>query len=157
MRILHLTTEFPPIIYGGLGTAVGGLVAASARAGIDVAVLLVGAGTWPAYSSAAESIHAPAVSPLGNRDVLVHPTNHFDAVAEAVRFVEWWKPDIVHVHVFWLAHVANAIRVQTGTPLVYTVHSLDRAEYELGQGPLECLTQWNIQSDLIRTADRVVA
>src|SRR6516165_11678547 len=26
MRILHLTTEFPPVIYGGLGTAVGGLV-----------------------------------------------------------------------------------------------------------------------------------
>jgi hypothetical protein len=23
MRILHLTTEFPPVIYGGLGTAVG--------------------------------------------------------------------------------------------------------------------------------------
>ena len=28
MRVLHLTTEFPPIIYGGLGTATAGLVAA---------------------------------------------------------------------------------------------------------------------------------
>lgn len=37
MRVLHLTTEFPPVIYGGLGTAVGGLVAASARTGIEVA------------------------------------------------------------------------------------------------------------------------
>ena len=41
MRILHLTTEFPPVIYGGLGTAVGGWVTASARAGISVAVQLV--------------------------------------------------------------------------------------------------------------------
>src|SRR3954451_643794 len=41
MRILHLTTEFPPVIYGGLGTAVGGWVNASARAGISVAVQLV--------------------------------------------------------------------------------------------------------------------
>src|SRR4051812_50189562 len=41
MRILHLTTEFPPVIYGGLGTAVGGWVTATARAGISVAVQLV--------------------------------------------------------------------------------------------------------------------
>src|SRR5829696_8482640 len=40
-RILHLTTEYPPVIYGGLGTAVGGWVNASARAGIQVAVQLV--------------------------------------------------------------------------------------------------------------------
>ena len=41
MRVLHLTTEFPPVIYGGLGTAVGGWVTATARAGISVAVQLV--------------------------------------------------------------------------------------------------------------------
>ena len=42
MRILHLTTEFPPVIFGGLGTAVGGLVKASATAGITTGVLLFG-------------------------------------------------------------------------------------------------------------------
>ena len=42
MRVLHLTTEFPPVIWGGLGTAVGGLVLASARAAVTVGVLLVG-------------------------------------------------------------------------------------------------------------------
>src|SRR6185503_9487119 len=42
MRVLHLTTEFPPVIYGGLGTALGGLAFASARAGIAVGVLLAG-------------------------------------------------------------------------------------------------------------------
>jgi hypothetical protein len=41
MRVLHLTAEFPPFIWGGLGTAVGGLATASARAGLDVKVLLV--------------------------------------------------------------------------------------------------------------------
>jgi glycogen(starch) synthase len=89
--------------------------------------------------------------------VLIHPIAHLDAIAAAVRFVKSWKPDVIHVHVFWLAHLAVAIREHTGIPLVYTVHSLDRAEYELGQGPPECLVQWNIQSDLIRTADRIVA
>ena len=42
MRVLHLTVEYPPIIHGGLGTAVGGLVHASADASLEVAVLLVG-------------------------------------------------------------------------------------------------------------------
>ena len=55
MRVFHLTTEFPPLVYGGLGTAIGGLVNASARAGIEVAVLLVaGDGKasyqWPAQT-----------------------------------------------------------------------------------------------------------
>jgi glycogen(starch) synthase len=152
-----VTTEYPPLIYGGLGTAVGGLVTASARAGIDVAVLLVGAGGSPAYVSAAIPRPGPLASFCGEDRVLVHPIPPLDAVAGAVRFVASWKPDVIHVHVFWLAHIATAIRQQTGVPLVYTVHSLDRAEYEIGQGPPECLVQWNIQSDLIRAADRVVA
>lgn len=49
MRVLHLTTEFPPLIYGGLDTAVGGLVNASASAGIETAVLLVGARDGSSY------------------------------------------------------------------------------------------------------------
>src|ERR671939_78795 len=42
MRALHVTPEYPPVIWGGLGTAVGGLVSASARSGMTVGVLLVG-------------------------------------------------------------------------------------------------------------------
>ena len=42
IRVLHLTPEFPPVIWGGLGTAVGGLANASAQAGMTVGVLLVG-------------------------------------------------------------------------------------------------------------------
>ena len=47
--MLHLTTEFPPIIYGGLGTATGGLVKALARSGVDVAVLLIGSASGSSY------------------------------------------------------------------------------------------------------------
>ena len=60
-------------------------------------------------------------------------------------------------HSFWLWPLANALRMRTGVPIVYTVHSLDRAEYEIGQGPPECLTQWDIQQELIASADLNVA
>ncbi len=49
MRVLHLTTEFPPVIYGGLGTAIGGLVRASASAGLQVGVLLFGSIAGSSY------------------------------------------------------------------------------------------------------------
>jgi len=89
--------------------------------------------------------------------VTVWAVPHLSAISESVRFAQRWRPDVIHVHVFWLAHVAAAVRRETHAPLVYTVHSLDRAEYELGQGPPECLSQWSIQADLICDADRIIA
>jgi len=158
MRILHITTEYPPIVYGGLGTAVGGLVTASALAGLQVAVLLVGYGRIPGYSSS-EPEFAGDSDVLGRRrrDVTIWAVPHSEAISASIDFARRWRPDVIHVHVFWLAHVAAAVRAATGAPVVYTVHSLDRAEYELGQGPPECLSQWPIQSDLIYDADRIIA
>jgi glycogen synthase len=158
VRVLHITTEYPPIVYGGLGTAVGGLVAASAHAGIRVAVLLIGHGNTPGYhSSAPEAPNNSDFTSWKIRNVTVWAIPHAAAVSESVEFARRWRPDVIHVHVFWLAHVAAAVRKATGVPLVYTVHSLDRAEYELGQGPPECVTQWPMQAGLINDADRIIA
>jgi glycogen(starch) synthase len=78
-------------------------------------------------------------------------------VEAGVRLVQMWKPDVVHLHVFWLWPVAQAIQQRTGVPLVYHVHSLDRAEYDLGDGPPECLTQWQQQQAAIHAADLVIS
>src|SRR5438105_3760716 len=160
MRILHLTTEFPPVIYGGLGTAVGGLVTASVRARMAVKVLLVGETGLGGYGQpiSAEQVTTDqeerAADPAG---AAIVPVSWYDAQEVGVRLVKQWQPDVVHLHAFWLWPVARAIQERMGTPLVYTVHSLDRAEYELGQGPPECLTQWEMQAAAITTADRVIA
>ncbi len=159
MRVLHLTTEFPPVIYGGLGTAVGGLVMASAHAGMSVGVLLVGETglggyDWPISAEHVMTHHEELVAdPIG---VTIFRLSWFDAIEASVRLVEMWQPDVVHLHAFWLWPIARAIQERLDTPLVYTVHSLDRAEYELGQGPPACLTQWETQEAAITAADRVV-
>jgi glycogen synthase len=160
MRVLHLTTEFPPVIYGGLGTAVGGLVTASIRAGMAVRVLLVGEAGLGGYGrpSSAEQVttyQEEGMSGPGGANIV--PVSWYDATEAGIRLVEQWRPDVIHLHAFWLWPVARAIQEQTVTPLVYTVHSLDRAEYELGQGPPECLTQWEMQEAAITKADRVIA
>ena len=52
--------------------------------------------------------------------------------------------------------IAQAIRQQTGIPIVYTVHSLNSAEYEIGREPPEILGLWRAQQELILGADRVL-
>jgi glycosyltransferase involved in cell wall biosynthesis len=159
MRVLHLTTEFPPVIYGGLGTAAGGLVTASSQAGIETAVLLVGAGGDQAYrrptSSILETTSESAIRSIAG--IHVHPVSHADAERYALRLILDCQADVLHLHVFWLWPLARSLRDRTGLRIVYTVHSLDRAEYELGQGPPECLSQWDTQADLISSADLIVA
>ena len=162
MRVLHLTPEFPPVIWGGLGTAVGGLATASAHAGLSVGVMLVGGalvlgdgsyGEWRRVSREQQS--------LGDDDSLVvncDGVSFFqiapdEAIEAGIRLVRKWKPDLVHLHTSWFWPVANAIREQTHTPLVYTVHSLDRAEYEIG----DFVTHWDTQETVIRASDRVIA
>jgi glycogen(starch) synthase len=147
MRVLHLTTEFPPLVYGGLGTAIGGLVSASARAGINVSVMRVAGNTHASYQWPANvSCQPDAAEPVRSETVGIHflHASHHDAEAIGIDWLRIWRPDILHLHVFWLWPLARALHARTGIPVVYTVHSLDRAEYELGQGPPECLTQWDI-------------
>jgi len=50
-----------------------------------------------------------------------------------------------------------ALRRRLSVPLVYTVHSLNRAEYELGGGPPQCVGQWGQQEVVIYGADRVIS
>jgi glycogen synthase len=159
IRVLHLTPEYPPVIWGGLGTAVGGLVSASARAGVSVGVLLVGGvllfgergyGAWQPVS--AEHISGePSI--FGPEGVIFFHVPPSDAAEVGIRLIRRWRPDVIHLHTAWLWPIARDIQQRTGTPLVFTVHSLDRAEYEFGHLP----TQWHAQEEVIATAARVIA
>jgi glycogen synthase len=154
MRILHITVEYPPVVHGGLGTAVGGLVEASDRAGLDVRVLLV--------NDAARAAYGPTAFPGRSADAagnarFVTTTSWAGAYDRATSLLREWRPDVLHLHVFWLWPLARRLQHDMDLPIVYTVHSLDRAEYEIGHGPPECLAQWNMQAAAIIGADRVIA
>jgi glycogen synthase len=163
MRVLHVTPEFPPVIWGGLGTAVGGLANASSRSGIDVGVLLVG-GVLVLDHVAGKSAYGQPIpgwkSTDADRSVPVNPDGvaffHVapdDAIRAAVQLARSWKPDVVHLHTGWLGHVVRAIQQEVGTPFVFTVHSLDRVEYQHGI----YMWGWETQEAAIAAADRVIA
>jgi len=156
VRVLHLTTEFPPLVYGGLGIATGGLVAALAKAGVDVAVLLFGPHTGSSYGQFRPLGGPPTARRRRSAGVTVFEVSWSLDPEALVRLVGAWRPDLLHLHSFWMFHVAQALRQRLGVPLVYTVHSLDRAEYELGAGPPQCVGQWQHQESVIYGADRIV-
>jgi glycosyltransferase involved in cell wall biosynthesis len=165
MRVLHLTPEFPPVIWGGLGTAVGGLANASARSGLSVGVLLVGGVLVLDHAAAAargvygqpiprwQGESAQGALPVNPEGVTFFHVAPDEALYAAARLVKTWRPDVVHLHTGWLWHVARAIRDEAGVPFVFTVHSLDRVEYEHGI----FLWHWETQEAAIGAADRVIA
>ena len=159
LRVLHITTEFPPLIRGGVGTAVGGIAIGSARAGIAVGVLLVGGllSTDAGYSASnpvprvmlAFPTHIAVVSD----GVTFFHVSVSDATEAGVKVACAWHPDVIHLHSSSLWPVAFLIRQAFGTPIVVTVHSLDRLEYEWGRSS----TNWEPQEAMFNGADRVIA
>ncbi len=164
MRILHVTTEFPPIIFGGLGTAVGGLVNASARSGMTVAVLLVGGvlavdGEWT-YGQPVPTNYSPDDRLKGfdgPEGVTFFQISPLDSVQAAVRVAKEWGAEVLHLHTAWVWPFARAILEQIGIPLVYTVHSVDRAEYEIGMELGHILEHREEQEIAIAHAERLIA
>jgi hypothetical protein len=80
-----------------------------------------------------------------------------NAIDTGVRLVREWRADIVHLHTAMLWYVAQAIQAATATPIVYHVHSVDRAEYEIGQEPNPWLAHSQAQEQAIDQSDRLIA
>src|SRR4051812_24709829 len=169
MRVLHLTTEFPPVIYGGLGTAVGGWVTATARAGISVAVQLVEgplvldasvASTYYRYGYGRAwrgNSRSTAAHFDGSSAVSFFQSSWSTAIELGIRTVKTWRPDVVHLHTAMLWYVAEALQAATAIPIVYHVHSVDRAEYEIGLEPSQWLAHSHAQDRAIAASDRLIA
>ena len=164
MRVLHLTTEFPPVIYGGLGTAVGGWTKACARAGVGIAVQLVGGvlaldGNASLYGAPGGRVPyrvAPAAR-KSDEGIQFIQCSEAEAVATGVRAVAEWRPDVVHLHTAMLWYLADAIKAATGKPLVFHVHSVDKAEYDIGNEPNPFLALAQVQEAAIIGSDRLIA
>jgi glycogen(starch) synthase len=80
-----------------------------------------------------------------------------EAIAAGVRIVEEWRPDVVHLHTAMLWYLACAIKATSGKPLVFHVHSVDRAEYDLGNEPNPFLAHGRAQEEAIIGSDRLIA
>ncbi|HYN57754.1 MAG TPA: glycosyltransferase family 4 protein [Motilibacterales bacterium] len=165
MRILHLTWEYPPVMYGGLGRHVHALANAQAANGHDVVVI-----------TQAPNSAAPARVPWGStgpvrvlratidpsthdpRDLLAHVAEmECEFTGHGIALFADWQPDVIHAHDWMVAHAAVALRDRSGAPLTATIHATE-AGRNRGWVTTDLSTAIHaIEWWLANTADAVIA
>lgn len=141
------------MINGGIANAAFGIVSASAHAGIEINVAFIGDGMkqYGNLLSVPHKLNYEATSKTVN--VFVIPWEN--AIEESITLVRTLNPDLLHLHTFLLFPIAYEIKKEISTPMVYTVHSFERAHDN--KNPLDYLLQSQTQEALIGIADIVIA
>lgn len=157
MRILHVSWEYPPVIYGGLGRHVHALARAQASLGHEVAVITQ-APTSPDLRPDEGPVH---VVRAGGRQMQVDLLAHVagmeqDFIDHGLDLVRSWRPDIIHAHDWMVTHAAVTLRLESGVPLTATIHATEAGRNqgwvntELSTS-IHCLEWW-----LANTADVLI-
>ena len=145
--VLHLSWEFPPVIYGGLGRHVEHLVRAQHAAGLPVTVITAaedvtaparripaGARTWRGIELVRVRRPAPR---LPWTDVLGAAAQLDNAMADAgLQNAGLHPPDVVHAHDWIGAQAGRRIADRAGARFVITAHATEwgRRQGRIGPG-----------------------
>ena len=166
LRVLLVSWEYPPVMYGGLGRHVDALSRYLAAAGHDVVVLTQApAGTGSTLS--VDVGHGRVVRVVRAVLGVDVPDVHTDteafvrmlqpALVEAARLLpEHWTPDVVHAHDWVVAGAGVALTASLRCPLVVTLHA---TETGLHHGHLATeFSRWRhgVECGLAADADRVI-
>ena len=119
MRICHISWEYPPVVYGGLGRHVHAVAREQAAAGHDVVVIShvgIGADQEPARDEHREGVRvlrvvrdAPHV-PFSVDTLMGWVAGLTSAMTSTtLNLVKTWQPDVVHAHDWLTAHAASVI------------------------------------------------
>jgi glycogen(starch) synthase len=124
MRCLMLCWEYPPVVEGGLGRHVGGLVPELIAAGVDVAVLTRGAGgkTEPGVHRVPEPRRPDHI---GRFVAWVERMND-DMLAAGVGLGSF---DLVHGHDWLVSRAAARLSRRLGVPLLMTIHATEHGRH----------------------------
>jgi glycogen(starch) synthase len=134
MRILHLSWEYPPVVYGGLGRHVHALAEAQASLGHEVAVLTQHEPGAPADESrhGVRILRVPQDPPLvPQADLLAWVMGFGHGLSRAgARLAREWEPDVVHGHDWLVAHAGAHLKTLFDVPLVATVHATEAGRHQ---------------------------
>ncbi len=147
MKILHVSWEYPPVVYGGLGRHVAELAHAQTLLGHDVMVVTQN----PVHRNAVPEVansptphpewddervrvvrEATALSERPNVDDLIAWVAHLDAElsVSAIAAAGDFRPDIVHSHDWVTAGAGAALQSAIDVPLVHTVHATEAGRHQ---------------------------
>ena len=135
LRILHVSWEFPPVMYGGLGRHVEALAVAQAEAGHEVVVL-----TQHGDRTADDDVYR-GVRVIRARESEPQQPRTFDNLlpwveamegamtASGTALVELWRPDVVHGHDWVVTHASYDIARAADCPVAVTVHATEAGRH----------------------------
>lgn len=130
LRILILTADYPPAAWSGIGVALESQARALTQLGAEIHILSKG----PSPVSA----RGPYIYSLDGSSFPIDPAGF----------------DWIHLHSLSLSELAFELRRRTGTPIVYTAHSL--LALELGHSNPEAQMWSFLQIEVMRASDRIV-
>lgn len=150
MRILHLSWEYPPVVYGGLGRHVHALAEAQAALGHDVCVVTqapsTAASTGWAASASTDVPHDevvngvrvirvdrdPPVQELSADTLLSWAASLESAMSRRILRSDDGiaRADLVHAHDWMVAHTAVLLRAAWEAPLVTTLHATEAGRHQ---------------------------
>jgi glycogen synthase len=135
VRVLHLSWEYPPLLYGGLGNHVHALAVAQAAAGDDVVVVTQLAGTGAAADEVVDDVRVVRAGfdplRLSEDELLSWVAGLNRALARsASALAPQWRPDVVHAHDWVVADAARRLREALGAPLVVTMHATEAGRHQ---------------------------
>ncbi len=136
MHILHVSWEYPPLVYGGLGRHVHALAEAQAAAGHDVTVVTQHCEGEPPdiTRNGVRIIRAypqPPVLPLAEHHLIgwVLGLEH-GALRAALLAAPAGSFDVVHAHDWVAAHAAVTLSDVYDVPLVTTIHATEAGRHQ---------------------------
>lgn len=168
MRICHLSWEYPPVVYGGLGRHVYAIAREQARAGHEVVVIShVGIEADDGSAVPTEEVmdgvrvirvvrDAPYV-PFDADTLLGWIGGLASAMARTgLDIGQTWSADVVHAHDWLTAHAASLVSRAWDVPWVHTVHATEAGRHQGWlPGPLSRAIH-SIEGWSVHQADRVL-
>ena len=136
MRVLHLSWEYPPVMYGGLGRHVHALAETQAAMGDDV-VVITQSSEGAADDEVLNGVRVIRVTPVAP-DVPFDPTNlvgwvsgfNVSLIRAGLALLREWNPQVVHGHDWLVAHSAVILREAADLPLVVTMHATEAGRHQ---------------------------
>jgi glycogen(starch) synthase len=135
VRILHLSWEYPPLVYGGLGRHVHSLAEEQAAQGHEVVVITQTEGKSGVVKvNGVTIIREPRdlpTLPLDNEHLLAWVAGLEHSMTRSVtRLAADWTPDVIHAHDWMVAHVAATAGELMNRPLVATFHATEAGRHQ---------------------------
>lgn len=166
MRVAYLSTEYPPLVYGGLGVYVDSISRALATLGQGISVFTLGSGALKRYEELG-GVEAFRETPVGMRDGLeiflsaesLAWGSSLDFLIDLLSYNQLAASDLLREGPFdlcvaqdWLGLPGGMAAKRAGVPLIYHVHGLEVGRSESPNPQLVALERKGaLASDLVLT------